>query len=122
MAGARARVLIVEDEVLITLLLEDMLIALECDVTDIAVSLEGALSAAQTGVFDLALLDLTLAGKLSYPVADILRVRQIPFAFVTGHRSAGVATAYAGTPILEKPFHREDLAAVIAQILVDPSA
>jgi CheY-like chemotaxis protein len=114
MTGARARVLLVEDEVLIALLLEDMLLALECEVADTAANLEEALPAAQTGIFDLALLDLSLSGKLSYPVADILRARRIPFAFVTGYGSAGLAPAYSGTPILEKPFHREDLAAIIA--------
>lgn len=120
MIGARARVFLVEDEILIALLLEDMLLALECDVPVAAASLDEALAAAKTGTFDLAMVDLNLGGKLAYPIADILKARRIPFVLVTGYGSAGVLPAYADQPILEKPFRQEDLAAVIAPILADP--
>lgn len=122
MTAERRRVLLVEDEVLITLLLQDMLLDLECEVADAPASLDEALSAARTGTFDLALVDLDLRGKLTYPVADLLKARQIPFIFVTGYGPAALAPAYAGTPVLEKPFHREDLAAIIARVLADPRA
>jgi CheY-like chemotaxis protein len=112
----RIRVFLVEDEVLITLLLEDMLLSLECDITCAVANLDEAVSAAKTGTFDLALVDLNLRGKLTYPVADILKARQIPFVFVTGYTSAGLEPAYAETPVLEKPFRREDLEGVIAAL------
>lgn len=117
MPGARARVLLVEDELLITLLLEDMLQSLDCEIAEAPADLEEALAAAQSGAFDLALVDLSLGGELTYPVADILKARRIPFAFMTGYASASLAPAYAETPVLEKPFHQQDLAATIDRIL-----
>ncbi len=119
MTAERPRVLLVEDEVLITLLLQDMLLDLECEVADAPASLDDALSAARNGAFDLALIDLNLHGNLSYPVADILKARRIPFIFVTGYGAAALEPTYAGTPVLEKPFHRKDLEAIIARVLSD---
>ena len=119
MTAERPRVLLVEDEVLITLLLQDMLLDLECEVADAPASLDDALSAARNGAFDLALIDLNLHGKLTYPVADILKARQIPFIFVTGYGSAALEPAYADALVLEKPFHRKDLEAIIARVFSD---
>lgn len=119
MTPDRVRVLLVEDELLITLLLEDMLVSLEWEVSDTAANLDEALSAAKAGAFDLALVDLRLGGNLTYPVADILKARRIPFVFVTGYGSAGLEPAYAATPTLEKPFNREDLKAIITRVLSD---
>ena len=119
MTTERRRVLLVEDEVLITLLLQDMLLDLEYEVADAPASLDDALSAARNGAFDLALIDLNLHGKLTYPVADILKARQIPFIFVTGYGSAALEPAYADALVLEKPFHRKDLEAIIARLFSD---
>jgi CheY-like chemotaxis protein len=119
MTPGRVRVLLVEDELLITLLLEDMLVSLEWEVSDTAANLDEALTAAKAGAFDLALVDLRLGGNLTYPVADILKARCIPFVFVTGYGSAGLEPAYADTPTLEKPFNREDLKAIITRVLSD---
>ncbi len=120
MTAERPRVLLVEDEVLITLLLQDMLLDRECETADAPASLEDALSAARNGAFDLALIDLNLHGKLTYPVADLLKARRIPFIFVTGYGAAALEPAYADAPVLEKPFRREDLEAMIARVLSDP--
>jgi CheY-like chemotaxis protein len=122
MTVERPRVLLVEDEVLITLLLQDMLLDLECEIADAPANLDDALSAARTGAFDLALIDLNLHGKLTYPVADILTARQIPFIFVTGYGAAALEPAYADALVLEKPFHQKDLEAIIARVLSDPRA
>jgi CheY-like chemotaxis protein len=117
MADGRLRVLLVEDEVLISLLLQDMLDALDCDVTDTPANLDEALLAARTGTFDLALLDLSLGKKLTYPVADILKTRQIPFIFVTGYGSADLEPSHTGSAVLAKPFRFEDLQAIIARVV-----
>jgi DNA-binding response OmpR family regulator len=117
MTGSRPRVLVVEDEVLIALLLEDMLVALECEVADSVGNLDGALAAVRNGSFDLALVDLNLGGKSAHPVADALMARRVPFAFVSGYGSAGLDPAYAEIPVLEKPFHQQDLKAIITRIL-----
>ena len=120
MTAERRRVLLVEDEVLITLLLQDMLLDLECEIADAPANLDDALLAARTGAFDLALIDLNLHGKLTYPVADILKARQIPFIFVTGYGAAALEPAYADALVLEKPFHQKDLEALIARVFSDP--
>jgi CheY-like chemotaxis protein len=110
-------VLVIEDEALIVVLLEEMLLALDCEMTDVAANFQEGLLAAQNGSFDLALVDLKLGGKSAYPIADILKTRRVPFAFVTGYGPAGLDAAYADIPVLEKPFHRKDLKAIIARIL-----
>jgi CheY-like chemotaxis protein len=116
MTAKRPRVLLVEDEVLITLLLQDMLLDLECEIADAPANLDDALSAARTGAFDLAFIDLNLHGKLTYPVADILKARQIPFIFMTGYGAAALEAAYADALVLEKPFHLKDLEGIIARV------
>jgi CheY-like chemotaxis protein len=117
MTASGVRVFLIEDEVLIALLLEDMVLALGYEVVVGAATLDEAIAAARIGDFDLALLDLNLGGKLTYPVADILKARRVPFAFVTGYGSAGVPAAYTDVPVLEKPFRQEDLKTMIAQLL-----
>jgi CheY-like chemotaxis protein len=117
MADARLRVLLVEDDVLISLLLQDMLDELDCYVTATPANLDEALLAARTGTFDLALLDLSLGKRLTYPVADILKARQIPFIFVTGYGSAALDPSHADIAVLAKPFRLEDLQAMIARVV-----
>src|SRR5271165_2043073 len=87
-AETRSRVLLVEDEAMIAMLIEDMLADLGCDVVATAGQLGEAVSLARSGSFDLAFLDLNLRGVPSYPVAQALRERGIPFAFVTGYGTA----------------------------------
>jgi hypothetical protein len=60
-------------------------------------------------------LDLNLNGRLSYPVADALRERGVPYIFATGYGTKILVPPYAGTPTLQKPFHLNDL----RRILVD---
>ena len=116
MRDGRLRVLLVEDEVLIGMLLQDMLDELDCEVADSPATLEEALLAARTGTFDLALLDVRFGRRLTYPVADILKTRQIPFIFVTGYSAGNLDPAYAGAPVLAKPFRFEDLQTIIARV------
>jgi DNA-binding response OmpR family regulator len=117
MADTRLRVLLVEDEALISLLLQEMLDELDCDVADTPANLDEALLAARAGTFDLALLDLSLGKRLTYPVADILKTRQIPFIFVTGYGSADLDPSYADIAVLAKPFRLGELEAMIARVV-----
>jgi CheY-like chemotaxis protein len=110
---------IVEDEYLLQVLVEDMLADLGHRVLQTSGALDEAIAICQTEDFDLALLDLTLGGVPSYPAADVLNQRGIPYAFMTGHDAAEIPAAYARAPMLCKPFRSGDLAAVIARMIPD---
>ena len=79
------RVLIVEDEFLLVMLLEDLLPTLGYTVAGSAGSVEHALAKLDTAEVDLAVVDVNLAGEPSFPVADALRARGVPFLFTTGY-------------------------------------
>jgi CheY-like chemotaxis protein len=103
------RVLVVEDEVAISLLLEDMLLDMGCEIVGPAGRLAAAKDLATTERLDLAVLDVNLAGQPIYPVAEALAARGIPFVFSTGYGSAGIEEPYRGRPVLQKPFAQREL-------------
>jgi len=105
----RRRVLVIEDEVIVGMLLEDMLDELGCEVAAISTHIEEALQLARTLDIDLAILDINLRGKPSFPVADVLSSRGVPFMFATGYGAQILKPPYSGTPILQKPFQLDDL-------------
>jgi CheY-like chemotaxis protein len=107
------RILLVEDEAMIAMLVEDMLEDLGHDLAAVATRLEEALALTRSEVFDLAILDLNLGGVLTYPVADVLRERGNPFIFATGYGSSGLKEAYSDLPTLQKPFNHEALGLAI---------
>jgi CheY-like chemotaxis protein len=107
------RVLLVEDEAVIAMLVEDMLEDLGHELVTVATRLEEALAAAESEAVDLAILDLNLGGVLTYPVADMLRDRGVPFIFATGYGSGGLKEAYSDLPALQKPFNQEALGLAI---------
>jgi CheY-like chemotaxis protein len=119
MSAARHRVLVVEDDFLIADLIADMLTELGHVLAGSADRLDAALALARGGHFDLGLLDLRVGGASTYAVADALIARGVPFAFVTGSRQADIAPAYAGIPLLQKPFRAENLAAMITRLTSD---
>ncbi|MDB5693067.1 MAG: CheY-like receiver [Alphaproteobacteria bacterium] len=113
MAERRLRILIVEDEMLVAMNIEDMLLELGHEVAGIASRLEPALALAREGGFDVAMLDVNLAGDRSFPVADLLIARGIPFVFATGYGPEGIDAEYRDQPVLQKPFRARDLAAAL---------
>ena len=114
--SSRLRVLLVEDEAMVAMLLEDMLRELGHDVIGPIARLEKAVTAAQQAALDVALLDVNLAGREIYPVADALAARGIPFVFVTGYGEGALRPPYGGRPTLPKPFRREQIAKMLAGI------
>jgi CheY-like chemotaxis protein len=98
------RILVVEDEMTIALLMEDMLADLGHDVAALAMRLPQALDLAKTADVNFAVLDVNLDGRLSFPVADALRERGVPFVFVTGYGSAGLEPPYNAWRVIKKPF------------------
>ena len=103
------RILIVEDELMIRMLLEDMLSELGHSIAGEAARLEEALEAAKTVDFDLAILDVNLNGEPISPVADALAARGTPFVFATGYGERGLPECHRDRPTLKKPFQLEGL-------------
>ena len=111
------RVLVVEDEAPILMLVTDLLEEFGCQVTGTAGNLARALELAAAWVFDLALLDVNLAGERVFPVADLLAGRGVPFVFVTGYGVAGLRDDLKARPVVTKPFAAHDLYERIAAAL-----
>jgi len=110
---ARRRVLVVEDEMLIGMLLEDMLTDLGHEVAAIVPRLKEALAAVDRETYDLAILDVHLHGESGFPVAEALIAKGVPFVFATGYGERGLPETYRGRPVLQKPFAKDDLERVL---------
>jgi len=99
------RILVVEDEPLIAMMLEDFLDALDREVAGTADSVSTALGLVDQGGIDAAILDVNLrAGEQSWPIADRLAAAGIPFIIATGGAGDTIAEAHRDRPILSKPF------------------
>ena len=114
---AQPRVLVVEDEYLIRMLLEDMLGDLGYAVAAAVGSIAEAQQVAANGEFSAAVLDVNLDGLEIYPVADILAGRGLPFVFVTGYGERNLPERYRDRPALQQPFQAEQLQAALAGLL-----
>lgn len=115
---AGKRVLVVEDEAAVALLVEAMLEDLGCTVVDSVATVEAGLAAVQAGGFDVALLDVNLAGRRVDPVARALRDAGLPFAFASGYGAAQSATdGGVDEPVIAKPFRMADLGAALRKAL-----
>ena len=114
----RARVLVVEDESLVAMMLADMLEEIGCTVVGPVASCAGALRLLEGGeALDLALLDVNLGSETAYGVADALSRRDVPYIFVSGYGASGLDQGYAAAPVLAKPFQPATLARTIGEIL-----
>jgi CheY-like chemotaxis protein len=112
---ASLRVLVVEDEAYIALMISDMLTDLGHQPVGPAMRLEEALEAARREPIDAAVLDVNLGGAKSFPIADVLRGRRVPFVFATGYGVDGLSEAYRDVKTLEKPFAADQLACALDQ-------
>jgi CheY-like chemotaxis protein len=108
------RVLVVEDEGLVAMLVEAMLDDLGCAAVLSAASVREALDLVSRGGFDIALLDVNLAGERVFPVADELRRLGVPFIFASGYGADGLRPDLKDVPIIQKPFQLGDLEAALA--------
>ncbi len=118
------RLLVVEDEAMIAMMLEDMLDTFGCVVVDIAGTLSKGLALAGNLSLNLdgAILDVNLGGETVYPVAERLAARGVPFIFCTGYGLVGLAANFAHVPTLAKPYMREELEHMLVTALVEPRA
>ena len=107
------RILVVEDETMVALLMEDLLTDLGHEVAATAARLPEALDFAHNAQIDFAILDVNLAGAASFPVADVLAERGVPHVFATGYGSAGIEPPYSERIILHKPVRIAELSRAI---------
>jgi DNA-binding response OmpR family regulator len=113
---AGSRILVVEDDRLLSAMLEDALTILGCTAIR-ASDIAGAAALLGTSTPDGAILDVNVAGEKVYPIAHELSRRGIPFFFVTGYVNAEVPSEYRDRPFLKKPFRVRDLERHLESIL-----
>jgi CheY-like chemotaxis protein len=111
------RVLVVEDEMVILMMIEDMLADLGCEAVTAAATVDQALALIDAQVFDAAMLDLNLNGNKSLAVAAALAARDMPFFFTTGYTGHDMRDAYRDRPLLKKPFQYEELREMFTRLL-----
>ncbi len=113
----RPRILVVEDEPIIALMLDEMLQELGFNVVASVSHVAAALDVIAQETIDVALLDVNLGSEQIGPVADLLAQRSCPFVFTTGYGQAGAPPAHADHVVLQKPFRTDDLAAALRREL-----
>ncbi len=110
------RVLVVEDEALVAMLVEDALLDAGATVLGPAATVAEALGLLQRERPEAAVLDLNLAGETSTPVADALARIGVPFVVATGYGAEGLPREHAGVPVLTKPYDPADLTAALERL------
>jgi PAS domain S-box-containing protein len=108
------RVLLVEDEILVAMMMKDILAEFGFSVIGPFSRVAEAMVAAVHEDFDAGIIDVNLGGEFVYPVADVLVARDIPFVFVTGYGVESIENRFAHVPIIKKPVQR----AVLQKIFV----
>ena len=114
---AGRRILLVEDELLVAMMLEDVLRPEGCVLLGPFPRVEPALKAAREERLDAAVLDFNLAGERVDPIAKALAERNIPFAFTTGYDRGMLPAEYADRPALAKPFRPAQLIDALTALL-----
>ena len=115
------RILIVEDELMIRMLLEDMLGELGYTIAAEVGRMDEALDAVNKGDFDVAILDVNLSGETTGPVAEALAARGLPFVFATGYGEHGLPAAFRDRPTLKKPSQMDGLDQLLQSALARKS-
>jgi CheY-like chemotaxis protein len=116
------RVLVVEDEYFVAILIEEILESAGCIVMGPHPRLPEALDAVDHEDYDAAVLDVNLAGERINPVADALSKRHVPFLFVTGYGANALPSEYAERPHVCKPFRMADLLGALSNLLKPPTS
>lgn len=115
---AQRRILVLDDEMLVAMMLEDMLLDLEYEVVGPVSTLDDALKYAADEPLDGAILDLNLGGGvLSTPVAEALRARGVPFLLATGYGANAQTDGLGHSGLLGKPFSTSDVEKALGAML-----
>jgi CheY-like chemotaxis protein len=112
-----ARILMVEDEWLASMLFTELLTDFGCEIVGPASSVAEAVVLAAAAEIDAAVLDLNVKDELVYPVARTLADRGIPFVFLTGYAADRISETYRARPALQKPVSAEKLAQILKEML-----
>jgi CheY-like chemotaxis protein len=115
------RILLLDDEPLIAMMMEEWLTELDCETAGPAHTVRDALDLLDGAALDGAILDVTLVNEDCYPVAEALKGRGVPFAFATGHGPGGVDQRFRTALVLSKPFSFESVKGIIAKLLDKPA-
>lgn len=111
------RVLVVEDETLVAMLIEDFLLEYGCSIIGPCGSVDSALKTARTEMFDVAILDVNLRGDKVYPVAEALTERNIPFLFLSGYGDEAIPRDRVSWKVCPKPFRANELMQMLSSVL-----
>jgi CheY-like chemotaxis protein len=107
------RVFLVDDETLILMMTADMLESLGHEVVAEASTVEKAAALAKAADYDIAVLDVSIAGTRINPVVEIIAGRNLPFIFVTGYSDHALPDEFRDRPHLQKPFAPDRLQGAI---------
>jgi len=110
------RILIVEDEFMIAMLLEDLLAELECVIAGVAARPAEAFKLMNSTKVDAAVLDVNLDGCDSFGIAAALGERQIPFVFATGYGGSRLTPEFTHHPVIQKPYRLHDLSGALQRL------
>ena len=114
---AGARILIVEDEVLVAMDIEMALDNAGCAIVGPASTVHEAVGFIGHELLDIAVLDLNLNGEKSFAIADALTAAGVPFVWVTGHSADVIPPRHRRQPLVTKPFLQSALIAALARVL-----
>ena len=112
-----ARVLIVEDEIIVALFLEDLLGEFGYEIAGIVSHLDDAM--VRPSDYDIALRDVHLNGRNVFDFADRLAARGTPFVFATGYGVRGIPDRHCARPVLQKPFRPDDLKRALEEVAAE---
>jgi CheY-like chemotaxis protein len=110
-------VLLVEDEMIVSMLIEDMLADLGCTVVGPAFNLGDGMRLARSAQVDCAVLDVNLGGERVFPLADLLQEKGARIIYATGYGRAGLRAQDQARPVLQKPFRESELERTLAAVV-----
>ncbi len=111
------RILCVEDECIVAMLIEDILAEEGCEIVGPFAKLAPAIAIARSARIDGAVLDVNLNGETSYQLAELLAGMQVPYIFVTGYGDEGIAELHRRTRVVQKPFKGSELVSALAGMI-----
>jgi DNA-binding response OmpR family regulator len=111
------RILLVEDELLVAMLIEAVLEEQNCITVGPFSDLTSALEAAHREQVDGAVLDINLAGQMVFPVAEVLDARGVPFLLLSGYGAMALPPDRRHWPVCDKPFKTDELVATLSRVI-----